>query len=31
MLDKDEQTMLNSLRWHWDRAYAITCDGTAAR
>ncbi len=28
MLDKDEQTTLNSLRWHSDKAYAVNCDGT---
>jgi hypothetical protein len=28
MLDTDAQTTLNSLRWHWDKAYAINCDGT---
>jgi len=28
MLDKDEQATLNSLRWHWDKAYAVNCDGT---
>lgn len=27
MLDKDEQSMLNNLRWHWERAYAINRDG----
>jgi hypothetical protein len=24
MLDKDGQTILNDLRWHWDDAYDIT-------
>ena len=28
MLDKADQSTLNSLRWHWDTAYAINCDGT---
>ena len=28
MLGKDEQATLNSLRWHWDKAYAVNCDGT---
>ncbi len=28
MLDTDAQTTLNILRWHWDKAYAINCDGT---
>jgi hypothetical protein len=27
MLDKEDQTTLNSLRWHWDKAYAVNCDG----
>jgi hypothetical protein len=27
MLDKADQPTLNSLRWHWDRAYAVNCDG----
>jgi hypothetical protein len=27
MLDKADQSTLNSLRWHWDTAYAINCDG----
>ena len=27
MLDKDQQTTLNMLRWHWEKAYAINCDG----
>ena len=28
MLDSEQQTMLNSLCWHWDKAYAVNCDGT---
>jgi len=28
MLCKDDQTTLNSLRWHWEQAYAVNCDGT---
>ena len=27
MLGKDQQTTLNMLRWHWEKAYAINCDG----
>ena len=27
MLDKEDQTTLNGLRWHWEKAYAINCDG----
>ena len=27
MLDSETQTTLNALRWHWDSAYAINCDG----
>jgi len=27
MLDTDAQTTLNSLRWHWEKAYAVNCDG----
>jgi hypothetical protein len=27
MLSKDDQTTLNSLRWHWEQAYAVNCDG----
>ena len=27
MLDKEDQSTLNALRWHWDKAYAINCDG----
>jgi hypothetical protein len=25
MLDRETQTMLNDLRWHWDDAYKINC------
>jgi hypothetical protein len=25
MLDKDSQTILNDLRWHWEDAYQIDC------
>jgi hypothetical protein len=27
MLEKADQSTLNSLRWHWDTAYAVNCDG----
>jgi hypothetical protein len=27
MLEKDAQTTLNMLRWHWEQAYAVNCDG----
>ena len=27
MLDREDQTTLNRLRWHWEKAYAINCDG----
>lgn len=27
MLDGETQTALNALRWHWEQAYAINCDG----
>ncbi len=27
MLDTDAQTTLNILRWHWEQAYAVNCDG----
>jgi hypothetical protein len=27
MLDTDAQTTLNSLRWHWEKASAVNCDG----
>ena len=27
MLAKEDQSTLNALRWHWDKAYAINCDG----
>jgi len=23
----EQQTTLNSLRWHWDKFYAVNCDG----
>jgi hypothetical protein len=29
MPDSEQQTTLNSLRWHWEQAYAVNCDGTA--
>ena len=29
MLDKEQQTMLNALRWHWEKFYAVNCDGSA--
>jgi hypothetical protein len=29
MLDSEQQTTLNSLRWHWEKAYAVNCDGQA--
>ena len=28
MLDSEQQTTLNSLRWYWEQAYAVNCDGT---
>jgi hypothetical protein len=28
MLDRQDQTTLIHLRWHWEQAYAINCDGT---
>jgi hypothetical protein len=28
MLDNEQQTTLNSLRWHWEQFYAVNCDGT---
>jgi hypothetical protein len=27
MLDREDQTRLTHLRWHWDRAYVINCEG----
>ncbi len=27
MLGTDAQTTLNILRWHWEQAYAVNCDG----
>ncbi len=27
MLDREDQTTLNRLRWHWEMAYTINCDG----
>lgn len=27
MLDRETQTALNMLRWHWEESYAINCDG----
>ena len=27
MLDREQQTALNALRWHWEKAYAVNCDG----
>ncbi len=26
-LTPEQQTSLNDLRWHWDEAYKIECDG----
>lgn len=27
MLSREDQAALDSLRWHWDTAYAINCEG----
>jgi hypothetical protein len=27
MLSREDQAALDSLRWHWDKAYAINCEG----
>ena len=27
MLSREDQLTLSRLRWHWDKAYAINCDG----
>ena len=27
MLDKEQQTSLWHLRWHWEGLYAVACDG----
>ena len=26
-LDNEDQAVLDALRWHWDKTYAINCDG----
>ncbi len=27
MLSREDQAALDSLRWHWDTAHAINCEG----